>query len=104
MIDLRDALKNNDSSGIREAIEKIGTSIDQVTQANVVVGNRLRRLDLIEEQAANETLSLQSAQSELEDIDLAETILKLRSNETALEAALSVGSRLLPRSLLDFIQ
>lgn len=104
LIDLRDALNNNDSTAVREAVGQIDTALAQVADANVVAGNRLRRLDLIEQQTDNEVLTLKSAQSEIEDIDLAETILALKSNETALDAALAIGSRLLPRSLLDFIQ
>jgi flagellar hook-associated protein 3 FlgL len=104
LIGLRDALNANDAGAIRSAIDAVDRAIDQTSHASVEVGNRLRRLELMRQQAEEEQLTMQSAQSAVEDVDLAETLLRLRATESVLESALSVGSRLLPQTLLDFLR
>ncbi len=55
--------------------------------------------------ATDEDLILTKQQlSEIEDVDLAEAIVQLQLEETALQAALSATARAVQPSLLDFLR
>jgi flagellar hook-associated protein 3 FlgL len=42
--------------------------------------------------------------SEVEDVDIADTIMKLKLQENVHQAALAAGSRIITQSLVDFLR
>ncbi|MEM6392192.1 MAG: flagellin [Planctomycetota bacterium] len=104
LMDLRDALKNNDETGITVAGGKLNDDVDSVVQARAVVGIQANRLTeqrtLNEDQKITESALL----SELQDADLTEVLTRFQELQLQYEASLRVASSNLQLSLLDFLR
>lgn len=85
-------------------LQAIKANTDLVATARATLGATRTRVD----SAADRLDQLEDAGrlrlSELEDVDLAETLTNLSSQQTAYEAALRSGASLIQTSLLDFLR
>lgn len=88
------------SAGL-DAIER---AHEGVHTAQSTLGTRLASLEKLEARNEGTTIEMRSALSEREDVDLADAILDLKSQEAAYTAALGVAGRILDGSLLDFLR
>ncbi len=68
------------------------------------VGARYNRVENMRNTADNRILTLNSQQSEVEDIDLPKTIMEMQLQETAYQAALSATAKVIQPSLVDFLR
>ncbi|MEO0611451.1 MAG: flagellin, partial [Planctomycetota bacterium] len=103
LIQLRDALLADDTSGITLAGERLEGVIDSVAQTRGLVGSFGQRLDNARAREEDGNLLEQSVRSELRDVDFAEAATRLTSLQTQLEAGLRSTSIAGSLSLLDFI-
>jgi len=60
-------------------------------------------LDLTSNRLMNNLTNLEESQSLNDDIDYAEVITKLASERSVYEAALMTGSKIIQKSLIDFL-
>jgi flagellar hook-associated protein 3 FlgL len=104
LLQLREALRAGDTAGISDAANALEAALEQVNSSRGVVGSTSqglqRQLDHTEEQL----LETQARLSELVDLDYAEAITQFTQIQTAYQAALTTGSRLLSLSFLDFLR
>jgi flagellar hook-associated protein 3 FlgL len=77
---------------------------DQILSALGDVGARSNRLEGVRDRAVSLELNLTQRLSEVESVDLPETIMELQLQEVAYQAALSATSRVIQPSLLDFLR
>lgn len=68
------------------------------------VGTRYKQLTTAQTAMAKTTADLKGQISAIEDIDLAETLVELQTQEVAYQAALGATARVLQPSLLDFLR
>jgi flagellin-like hook-associated protein FlgL len=68
------------------------------------VGSRAARVEREEEVNADRGLTLSSQLAETENIDLPETIMRLKMQETGYEAALAATAKALSPTLLDYLR
>jgi flagellin-like hook-associated protein FlgL len=104
MVALRDAYFKEDLPAAEALIPDFDDSQALVNFSLVEFGSLLKGLEVttrINESRFNELEKLTSREI---DIDTAETIIQLNRSQTAYEAALSTGSRILNMSLLDFLR
>ena len=66
-------------------------------------GTRSKRLELIQNRLDTQLSTLKELKSENEDVDMAETAVKLSSAEYAYDAALMATSKILKESLLNYL-
>lgn len=104
LIAFRDALNANDAPTIRSSTGDLKTSIDEGLTLRADIGARVRRVEAAGQRHEDEHVLVESMRSSLEDIDLAEAIVKLQQQETTYQAALSSAGRTLQLSLLDFLR
>jgi flagellar hook-associated protein 3 FlgL len=85
------------SKAFQVAVDRMSEAQIRVGGASVQVENTISR---------NETVMLDVKErlSSIEDVDLAEAIIGLRSSEAAYQAALGVTARVIQPSLLDFLR
>ncbi|MGD9156950.1 MAG: flagellar hook-associated protein FlgL [Desulfobacteraceae bacterium] len=102
-IDLKTSLENNDVSGIQDAMSKLDNHLKSVNGNISEIAGKSIRLDVKKEIVADLELSNTERISELEDADLAEALLNLKSKELAYNAALSSSSKLMEMSLVNFL-
>ncbi len=105
LMDLRDNLLRNDAKAIsEESIKKIDEDLKRVLDLHAEVGSKSNRATASREKQETITLNLKNMLSSVEDIDMSEAIIKMTEAETAYQAALQVGSRIMQMSLLDFLR
>ncbi|WP_404330221.1 flagellar hook-associated protein FlgL [Mesobacillus maritimus] len=83
--------------GLDKGLNRILTTwaeVGAVTERIEAVGNRLK----------DSNIQLKSMLSKIEDLDYAEAITKLKSEESVYQASLSVTAKIIQTSLIDFIR
>ncbi len=103
LIDLRDALRNNDSDGITLAGSQLDQHLDRVTATHALVGVYAQRVDLAKAREENLSLQDQSMKSQLQDVDFTEASIRYSTLRTQLQASLTVGGQSQTQTLLDFL-
>lgn len=103
LMDLRDALLNNDSRGITFAADALQDDVSFVIQARADVAVRAQRAESMLTRSADEGLAEQSALSFLVDADVTEAITRFTALQTQLQASLQVGAQISQLTLMDFI-
>ncbi len=77
---------------------------DYVLQAQTEVGVRSSTYAMMENMLNNDNTTITEALSKNEDLDIAKAIVDFKSSENVYNAALSMGSKIMPQSLVDFLK
>ena len=104
LVRLKDSLLRNDGDGVRGVMDDLDAVLDQIISVSGVVGARVHRLQLSEQRIQSEILHTQELLSAVQEIDLAETVSRLKAEELTYQTALSVGGRIVLPTLLDFVK
>jgi len=104
LINLRDNLNANNGDAVRLALSALDVVFDRATVSSTVVGARLNRLDLLEPQQIEASANLADTLSRIEDLDMARASIEFQQQQTAYEAALSAGARVIQQTLVDFLR
>jgi flagellar hook-associated protein 3 FlgL len=104
LIDLRDALNDDDAPAVRASIGAIDAAHDQVATHHGILGGRHQRLEMTQSQLAEVQINLDELISRIEDVDLPEVISRFQSGQVALQAGLEAGARVSQQTLLDFLR
>ncbi len=104
LVDLRNALLNNDTLGITLAGSSLEADTRTVTQARASVGVRAQRVERQQERSQDLGLLEQTMLSDLQDADLTEVITRFQQLQTQLQISLQMGAQNLQLSLLDFLR
>ena len=84
IIDLRDAFLAEDQAAISAQLTELDAGLDQILQANTRAGAQLNRFESLLQQIDREDLKLSEFLSQLEDTDVAESIVELQGEQVAL--------------------
>lgn len=103
MIQLRDALKANDSTKVATLIDTVDGAQRHANDLQGSMGGRIQRLELSRTQLESSRIYQRELISQAEDADFTETISNLQLTQVALEAGLQSAARTLTPSLLDFL-
>ncbi|ANU20998.1 flagellar hook-associated protein 3 [Planococcus plakortidis] len=98
--ELANSLKTDgeiDLDGIDQAMERLLTAAAEN-------GARQNRVEATENRLLDAKLSLGSALSSIEDVDYAEILIKLKSEESIYQASLSSSAKMMQPSLMDFLR
>ncbi len=97
-------LNTNNSDGISKNLARLDAHIGNLNSVRAEMGVKANRLELTLNRIEDDNVNLRGLLSKNEDIDMAETIIKLQMQENVYNAALSVGSKIISLSLVDFIR
>lgn len=100
--DLAAGLRSGDDNNV--SLETIDTSIDRLLGAAAEVGARSNRVEAIENRIQDTMIDLEARLSKIEDIDYAEAIIKLKSEESVYQASLASSAKIIQPSLMDFLR
>lgn len=104
LMELSEALRNNDERGIQLAGGNIEDDIDSVVSARARVGVQARRVEDQLVLTQDRDIQEQTLLSQLQDADLTEVITRFSQLQMQLQASLQVGSSAQQLSLLDFLR
>lgn len=86
------------------SLDDIDAHITNLNSLRAVAGGVQNRMEIARDQLSQTLIATTEHLSRVEDADMAQAITDLTTRESALRAALSVGARLLPTSLIDFLR
>lgn len=87
-----------------DSLAHLDMALEHILSTRAEVGARTNRLELVKERLQDSHLNYTRLLSEIEDADLAETIIDLKCQENVYLASLSAGARIIQPSLLDFLR
>jgi flagellar hook-associated protein 3 FlgL len=103
LIDLRDALGENNVGGVRESLSSLADMREKISSVRGEIGARVNRMELTRNVLDRVTTEMMTILSEDEDVDLTSTIVNLQQEQDVFQAALASGNTVIPQSLMDFI-
>ena len=101
--DLKSALETNDVDRIGSALGDLDEQFQAVTRRISEVGSRRARMEIKGRILEDLKLGNRERLSVLEDADIAEAIVELKSIELAYQAALTSSSKIMTLSLMDYL-
>ena len=101
---LSTALKTNDSAGINNSLKDIEGNLDNVLAHRADIGARTNRMTALSEQLDTTSFNLQKNLSDIQNADIAKTIIEFKNQENVYKAALSIGAQIIQPSLVDFMR
>ncbi len=103
-ISFRDDLISNDTTAIRESINELEASMNQIINAQSVIGSRMVRIDAAGSRKIDEELSLNILISDVEDIDISQAITNLEMERLTYQVALQAGADIIQPTLASFLR
>ena len=103
LFDLKEYLNNNDRDGIERTIGRLEINYDNMTSRIVDAGMKYSRIEIRQTLTMEVGLSLTERSSSIEDADIVESIMKIKSIEVAYQAALSSTAKVMNLSLVDYL-
>jgi flagellar hook-associated protein 3 FlgL len=103
LADISQAVRN-DPGSLGPALDRLDAAMQTMQTQVSDVGARYNRLAQMRQTAEDRILTLRTQLSDVEDIDMAETIMRLKVQETAYQAALGATARAVQPSLMDFLR
>lgn len=85
-------------------LDTLDAHISANTTARAEIGARYNRIELMEERIAEQEVVASRIMSENEDIDFEKVVTELTMQETVHNAALSVASRIIQPTLMDYLR
>jgi len=96
-------IRENVHDMLQKTITKVQGYLDDTNVAVTDNGTRSQRLDLISNRLMDQKTTFQVLQSENEDIDIADVLIKLNSTELTYNSALMATGKIMQTSLMNFI-
>ncbi|GMV96678.1 MAG: hypothetical protein AMXMBFR83_10400 [Phycisphaerae bacterium] len=103
LLDLQEALIRGDTGAITEAGQRLNAFMVQANRVHGVVGARAQAMETRMQYTEAAVDATKALLSQVKDIDFTEAITAFQKAQTALQANLMSGSKMLQLSLLDFI-
>ncbi|WP_414839018.1 flagellar hook-associated protein FlgL [Carnobacterium sp. TMP28] len=101
--DVLQALESDDTEKLSGLLDKADQQLDNVVANRSKVGSIFNRLEATLERNTSEQLNLKTMLSENQDIDLAEKYMEFTMENTAYQASLSMGTKILQTNILDYL-
>ncbi len=98
------ALATNDDAGLQIALDKLDLHLDKVMTVAGEIGGKSNRVDFIKNRVEENEITFTGLLSKIQDVDMAEAIMFFKNLENVYRASLSVGSKVIQPSLVDFIR
>jgi flagellar hook-associated protein 3 FlgL len=90
-------------SSVSSELKNIESSMDRLLSLRSEVGARVNRLELTQNRLESMTINLTDMQSKTEDADFEKLLIEAQINENIYQASLSVGAKVVSKSLVDFL-
>ncbi|HMO95551.1 MAG TPA: flagellar hook-associated protein FlgL [Tepidiformaceae bacterium] len=105
LMQLRDNLTGGATGAtINTSLADIDRALDRVLNARADVGARLNRFEATKYRSEESDTNLQQLRAEIEDVDIADAIMKFTAAQNAMEAALGAIGRTSNMTLLNFLR
>lgn len=86
------------------ALENFDAAFDNILRWRSEAGARTNRLELVRDRLTHNQVDLEKLATEIEGVDIAEVIMKLKMEENVYRAALAAGARIIQPTLVEFLR
>lgn len=105
VIRFRNALLSNDTKTIgSRSLGELNRAIKQMSLYRGEVGALTARLEAVNKRLYTDQTAMTDVLSKTEDVDMAEAVTHMKMIEHVRQAAMQVGARIIPRTLMDFLR
>lgn len=104
LTDLKNILTTPGSGDPSTVLTQIQQSEDTVLSQRATNGARVARIEALETRTGDLDVEYQKLLSNVEDIDITQVVVRLKSAEVAYQAALGAGAMLIQPTLLDYLK
>ncbi len=104
LTNLRDALKANDTGKTQAAMKQLESGLQNVILQRGKMGARGQQVELYASRLDDTKLALNAQVSNIEDVDLAEAMVQLQTEQNAYQASLLATARMSQSSLADYLK
>ncbi len=101
--DLSTALRNNDTAAIQNLLPALEGQLDHINEVRAEVGSRLQNIERFAANRASERVRIQERVIEIENVSREQSALEINQANNSIEALSATASRVLGRSLFDFL-
>ncbi|MDR7444101.1 MAG: flagellar hook-associated protein FlgL [Armatimonadota bacterium] len=101
---LQSALESGEHDAVRATLSGLDGALDQLLAALAELGARANRVEVVQSRMEELEVGLRELLSVREDVDIAEVVVRLQTEENVYRAALAAGARLIQPSLVDFLR
>jgi flagellar hook-associated protein 3 FlgL len=101
---IQTALQSNNTEDLDGLLIRLDKVMDTMSAERSELGARSNRLDMIETRIDQQNVLANQVLSDNEDADIEKVIMDLTTQESVHRAALSVGSRIIQPTLMDFLR
>lgn len=98
------ALASGNLEDISSQLGLIDSRVDKIASAHAEIGAKVNRIELMQGRLGDLEMNLTELQSKTEDADYGELLIKSKIQENVYNASLSVGSKIINMSLVDFMR
>jgi len=98
------ALQSGNTTDIGTATTQVSNALDYVSQQRVFYGSAVNQLNDNQSDLQQEQVSLQTQENSLVGVDMATVATDLSQAQTAQSATLAALAKIIPQSLLDYLQ
>jgi len=103
LTDLKTALTGNSVTGVQEAMTKLDNHFDHISAKISDLGSKSIRLEIKENILQDMDIANTERLANIEDADITEAIIELKSKELAYQAALASSAKVMQLSLVDYL-
>lgn len=101
---LIESLETGNDAGIQTALGKIDVNMERLLSVMGEIGGKTNRVEFIKNRVEENEITFTGLLSKVQDVDMAEAIMYFKNLENVYRASLSVGSKVIQPSLVDFIR
>lgn len=98
-----DSTTASDTTAIQQGAKDLEAGATQISNAQIDVAARLKRLDTMSTMNTNNKTTLENVVSDIQSVDLTTVGTELSQQQTAYEAALAATAKISSLSLLDYL-
>ena len=103
LIEVRDALRAG-TVPTQAQLDAVSAAVNYTNGEAAKAGTILQTLAANGSQLDQQKIQIQSLVSAQQDVDVSDIVMKLKMEQNSLDATLSVGAQILPKSLVDFLK
>lgn len=96
-------LNTGDETALLSDITNLDSQMDNISKQWAEIGARTNRFELVVSRLQDHEVNIKTLRSEVNDVDMAEVIVDLKTQESVHQAALATGARIMQVSLVDFL-
>jgi flagellar hook-associated protein 3 FlgL len=94
----------NDPTALKDDLADLDVALNRMLSAAADIGTRTNRMETAQQVNADLKLTLASRSADIENIDLAKTMMNLQMQQIGYEAALGATAKAIQPTLLDFLR